>query len=239
MSLHGRKFLVTAGPTRAPMDAIRYITNKSTGRLGALLAEEALRRGASVTFAHGRPSVAPTVRGGVHDHLTMIAIDTVQDLIRTLREELPKGYDAVIHNMAVLDFEPAEIRPGKTGSEEPEWMVRLVPTPKAVRLVKELAPKTFLAAFKLEVGKSRDELVASALELLRKNRCDLVVANVVPRPARPSPPRCAIILVVGALALGVLLAPTAGVAAPAVTIATLSAAVWPEPDDPPGLIISR
>jgi len=177
MSLHGRKFLVTAGPTRAPMDAIRYITNKSTGRLGALLAEEALRRGASVTFVHGRPSVAPTVRGGVHDHLTMIAIDTVQDLIRTLREELPKGYDAVIHNMAVLDFEPAEIRPGKTGSEEPEWMVRLVPTPKAVRLVKELAPKTFLAAFKLEVGKGRDELVASALELLRKNRCDLVVAN--------------------------------------------------------------
>jgi len=177
MSLHGRKFLVTAGPTRAPMDAIRYITNKSTGRLGALLAEEALRRGASVTFVHGRPSVAPTVRGGVHDHLTMIAIDTVQDLIRTLREELPKGYDAVIHNMAVLDFEPAEIRPGKTDSDEPEWMVRLVPTPKAVRLVKELAPKTFLAAFKLEVGKGRDELVASALELLRKNRCDLVVAN--------------------------------------------------------------
>src|SRR3989304_5933212 len=122
MSLHGRKFLVTAGPTRAPMDA-------------------------------------------------------VQDLIRTLREELPKGYDAVIHNMAVLDFEPAEIRPGKTESDEPEWMVRLVPTTKAVRLVKELAPKTFLAAFKLEVGKVRDELVASALELLRKNRCDLVVAN--------------------------------------------------------------
>jgi len=177
MSLRGRKFLITAGPTRAPMDAIRYITNKSTGRLGALLAEEALRRGASVTFVHGRPSVVPTVRGWVHDHLTLIAIDTVHDLIRTFREELPKGYDAVIHNMAVLDFEPAELRPGKTGSDEPEWLIRLVPTPKAVDLVKELAPRTFLVAFKLEVGRPRDELVASALALLRKSRCDLVVAN--------------------------------------------------------------
>lgn len=177
MSLRGRKFLITAGPTRAPMDAIRYITNKSTGRLGALLAEEALRRGASVTFVHGRPSVVPTVRGWVHDHLTLIAIDTVHDLIRTFREELPRGYDAVLHNMAVLDFEPAELRPGKTGSEEAEWVIRLVPTPKAVNLVKELAPQTFLVAFKLEVGRPRDELVASALDLLRKSRCDLVVAN--------------------------------------------------------------
>ncbi len=76
-----------------------------------------------------------------------------------------------------MDFEPAEIRPGKAGSEEPAWDVRLVPTPKAVGLVKELAPQTFLVAFKLEVGRSRDDLLASALDLLRKNHADLVVAN--------------------------------------------------------------
>jgi phosphopantothenoylcysteine synthetase/decarboxylase len=177
MSLRGKRVLVTGGPTRAPLDAVRYITNKSTGRLGALLAEEALQRGASVTFVHGRPSQVPTRRGGVRDHLTMIAIDTVQDLIRTFQEELPKGYDAVIHNMAVLDFEPAESRPGKTGSGEPEWALRLVPTPKAIRLIKDLAPATFLVGFKLEVGRSREALVASALELLRVTRSDLVVAN--------------------------------------------------------------
>jgi len=177
MSLRGKKVLVTAGPTRAPLDSVRYITNKGTGRLGSLIAEEALARGASITFLHGRPSLVPTVRGGMHDHLTLIAIDTVQDLIRTFREELPKGYDVVIHTMSVLDFEPAEIRPGKTGSDEPAWVVRLVPTPKAVGLVKELAPRTFLVAFKLEVGRPREELVAAALDLLRKNRADLVVAN--------------------------------------------------------------
>jgi len=176
VSLRGRKILITAGPTRAPLDAIRYITNKATGRLPAFVAEEALQRGASVTYVHGRPSVLPTVRGGMRDHLAFIAVDTVEDLIHTFREELPRGYDAVVHNMAVLDFAPAEVRPGKTGSEE-EWVVRLVPTPKAVRLVKELAPQTFLVAFKLEVGKTRQELVASALRLLRESRADLVVAN--------------------------------------------------------------
>ncbi len=177
MSLKGRKILITAGPTRAPLDSIRYITNKSTGRLGALLAEEALRHGASVTFVHGRPSAVPIVRGGVHDQLRMVAIETVQDLISIFREELRKGYDAVLHNMAVLDFEPSEIRPGKTGSDEGAWTLRLVPTPKAIGLVKDVAPQTFLVAFKLEVGMSREDLVASALELLRHNRCDLVVAN--------------------------------------------------------------
>jgi len=65
------------------------------------------------------------------------------------------------------------------------------------------------------------------------------VSNLVSRPARLSPPRCAIIVVVGALALGALLAPAASVAAPAVTIATLSADVWPEHDDPRVLIIYR
>ncbi len=178
MTLLGKRFLITAGPTRAPLDSVRYISNKSTGRTGALIAEEALRRGGSVTYVHGRPSVLPTIRGVVHDHLTVIAIETVQDLIRTFREELPKGYDVVVHNMAVLDFEPAEIRRGKTGSED-EWGLRLVPTPKAVHLVKDLAPHTYLVAFKLEVGKSRGELVASALELLRKEQVDLVITDIM------------------------------------------------------------
>jgi phosphopantothenoylcysteine synthetase/decarboxylase len=176
-SLQGKRFLITAGPTRAPLDAVRYISNKASGRTAALIAEEALQRGASVTYVHGRPSLSPTVRSGGRDHLSMIAIDTVQDLIRVFREELPKGYDVVIHNMAVLDFEPAQVRTGKTESDEPEWAVRLVPTPKAIRLVKDLAPQSILVGFKLEAGGRLEDLLAEALELLRAARADLVVAN--------------------------------------------------------------
>lgn len=178
MPLTDKRLLITSGPTRAPLDAVRYITNKATGRLGALIAEEALRRGADVTFVYGRPSQVPVVRGGAHhDHLTLAAIETVVDLIDVFRRELPRGYDAVIHPMAVLDFEPAEVQSIKTSSEKKEWIIRLVPTPKAIKLVKELAPKTFLVGFKLEVGKPLSELRTIALEFLRKNSCDLVIAN--------------------------------------------------------------
>ncbi len=177
MALTDKKLLITAGPTRAPLDAVRYITNKATGRLGSLIAEEALRLGADVTFVYGRPSQVPVVRGGAHDHLTLAAVETVHDLIAVFKRELPRGYDAVIHNMAVLDFEPAEVRDEKTGSQLKEWVVRLVPTPKAIKLVKELAPKTFLVGFKLEVGKALPEFLAIAQEFLKRNACDLVVAN--------------------------------------------------------------
>ncbi len=178
MAMHGKQLLITSGPTRAPLDAVRFITNKASGRLGSLIAEEAIRRGAHVTFVYGRSSVVPVVRSSRHDHLRLIAVDTVDDVIKVFQQELPGGgYDAVIHPMAVLDFQPDEVRHTKTGSHVDEWVVRLVPTPKAIGLVKELAPNTFLVGFKLEVDKRLNDLQAIALEFLRKNRCDLVIAN--------------------------------------------------------------
>lgn len=178
MAMHGKRLLITSGPTRAPLDAVRFITNKASGRLGSLIAEEAIRRGAHVTFVYGRSSQVPVVRSSRHDHLRLIAVDTVDDLIKVFQRELPGGgYDAVVHPMAVLDFQPDEVRPTKTGSNVEEWIVRLVPTPKAIGLVKELAPHAFLVGFKLEVGKGLRELQAIALEFLRKDHCDLVIAN--------------------------------------------------------------
>lgn len=177
MALRSKKLLVTSGPTRAPLDAVRYITNKATGRLGALIAEEAIQRGARVTYVYGRPAQVPVVRGHPRDHLMLIAVETIDDLIAVFRQELPRRYDAVIHPMAVLDFQPDVVREEKTTSGVREWVVRLVPTPKVIGLVKELAPETFLVGFKLEVGKRVDELRAIAYDFLRANHADLVVAN--------------------------------------------------------------
>lgn len=177
MALRGKKLLITSGPTRAPLDAVRYITNKSTGRLGALIAEEVIRRGAQVTFVYGRGSQTPVLRGPRLDHLQLIPIETVDDLITVFKQELPKHYDALIHPMAVLDFRPDTVRPFKTGSQVEEWIVRLVPTPKAIKLAKELAPDTFLVGFKLEIGKTAEELRQIAVDFLAHTRCDLVIAN--------------------------------------------------------------
>jgi phosphopantothenoylcysteine synthetase/decarboxylase len=64
VSVQDRRILVTSGPTRAPLDAVRFFTNKSTGRLGALIAEVAVQGGADVTFVYGRGSDTPVARGG-------------------------------------------------------------------------------------------------------------------------------------------------------------------------------
>ena len=177
MSLRGRRILITSGPTRAPLDAVRFLTNKSTGRLGSLIAEAALGAGAEVAFVYGRGSALPTVRGGHTDHLRLLPIDTVQDLIEILQQELRTGYDAVIHAMAVLDFAPAQTRPEKVSSSLDEWVIHLVPTPKAAARIRELAPNTFFIGFKLEVGKQRAELAEIAGDWARRNQADLVVAN--------------------------------------------------------------
>lgn len=177
MTLSGRRILITSGPTRAPLDAVRFLTNKSTGRLGALIAEAAVQAGADVAFVYGRGSDTPAVRGGQQDHLRLLPVDTVEDLIAVFKKELPTGYDAVVHAMAVLDFAPTEVREEKTNSDLSEWVVRLTPTPKAARLVKTLAPKTFFVGFKLEVGKERDELLEISSAWAAKNGADLVVAN--------------------------------------------------------------
>jgi len=177
MSLQDRRILVTSGPTRAPLDAVRFFTNKSTGRLGSLIAEAAVQGGADVTFVYGRGSDTPAVRGGQRDHLRLVPVDTVDDLIAVLEQELPTHYDAVVHAMAVLDFAPAEVREEKTSSELSEWVVRLIPTPKAARLVKDLAPETFFVGFKLEVGKQKADLIEIAKEWRTHNRADLVIAN--------------------------------------------------------------
>ena len=177
MSLQGRRILVTSGPTRAPLDAVRFLTNKSTGRLGSLIAEAALESGADVTFVYGRGSAIPVMRGGRSDHLRLLPLNTVDDLVAIFRQELPRGYDAVIHLMAVLDFAPAEVSEEKVASTTSEWVIRLVPTPKAAALVRDLAPRTFFVGFKLEVGKEPRDLIEIAKDWAHRNHADLVVAN--------------------------------------------------------------
>lgn len=181
MSLEGKKVLITSGPTRGAIDRVRYITNKSTGRLGTMMAREALATGAFVTFMFGKGSLTPLSADLSHrerQKLTCIEIETVPDAKRVLEEELTRRrYDVVIHAMAVLDYVPDAASHEKIPSGKDELVVRLVKTPKLIRLIKGLSPSTLLVGFKLEVEADRDSLLASARSLLQKNNCDLVVAN--------------------------------------------------------------
>ena len=209
--LTGRRILITSGPTRADIDAVRYISNRSSGALGCRIAAEALARGADVTLVAGAGSLVPEEAAG----LRVLTVETIADLLRTLQAELTGEAPphAIIHAMAVLDYVPAETLAEKTPSGREEWTVRLVRAPKVIRSLRDWAPESCLVQFKLEVGLSEADLCRAALTSLRGNRADLVVANDLtqirgethpalilapdgavlarPAPRRPSPTRCA------------------------------------------------
>jgi phosphopantothenoylcysteine synthetase/decarboxylase len=173
-SLKGKRVAITSGPTRAWIDALRFISNRSTGALGAAIAQKSLREGAAVTFFHGVGSVPPRP----HPRLKIVEIETVDDLLRAFRKRLPKdGYDVLFHAMAVLDYVPDRERKGKISSGKKALTLRLVRTPKVINLVKELSPKTVLVGFKLEVGATKAQLAERARRMMKSSRADFVLVN--------------------------------------------------------------
>lgn len=178
-----KKIIITSGPTRMPLDGMRFLSNRSTGKFGALLAEEALRRGANVTFIQGEGSEVPKA----HRRLKCLPVETNRNVAAALRAELKRGHcDVCIHAMAVLDFQPSKIRKGKTKTKNGIWNLRLVPTPKIINQIKKWDPKIFLVGFKLEMGVSRKVLLKRAKRLLRQSGADLVLANQLTEGEDPS-----------------------------------------------------
>lgn len=177
LPLKDKHILITSGPTRGNIDAVRYISNRSSGKLGAMIADEALRAGARVTFVYGWGSRTPQ-SAQASTRCVFVEIETVDDIIAAVEDVLTKGpADAVIHLMAVLDYVPAEPLTTKTPSGRGEWNVRLIKTPKVIKSIRRLAPQAFLVSFKLEVNRPLDELIHAAHKSLQRNESQLVVAN--------------------------------------------------------------
>lgn len=170
--LSGKKILVTAGPTWVRLDAVRHIGNASSGETGRAIARELAILGADVHLLLG--PVAPGDVPGVR----ITRFVTFDDLHRLVREEVGSGdYTAVVHAAAVSDYQPVKEAPGKIASGAEEWVLRLTRTPKIVDEIKTLDPEVFLVKFKLEVGRSEDDLIRIAAESGRRSCADLVVAN--------------------------------------------------------------
>lgn len=189
-SLTDRTILITSGPTHAPIDAVRFISNRSTGRLGVCVAREVLARGGRAFLLHGPGSQRPEARS--NDETARLAvrdIETVEDLIAALGDLLrSERVDAVVHAMAVLDYVPAEPSREKMRSGMPEWTVKLVRTPKVIARIREISPDSILVGFKLESAKSEAELVDAARALAARSGAALVVANDLTQIAPPRHP---------------------------------------------------
>ncbi len=182
MSLLKKKnVLITAGSTRGYLDAVRYITNTSTGRLGSEIAFEAMGRGAVVTYIYGADSLFPVIHGRSDlkaSQLKLIEIETNNDLMKVLQEKLKnRKFDAIIHAMAVADYVPAKAKQSKTSSQKKEWLVKLVKTPKVINTIRDSWPEALLVGFKLEVNRTKDEIIRIARRFLAKSKSNLIVAN--------------------------------------------------------------
>lgn len=175
--LTNRKVLVTAGPTLEYIDPIRIIANKSSGKMGVAIAEEALSRGAEVTLIYGPGTATPPVGAKI------ITVETTQEMYDgTISELKSKKYDVAIAVAAVTDWTPEK----KYGHKVPtniktEHTIRLKPTPKIIDAVRKISPETFLVAFRAEYNLSDKELIQSAYNRLKKAKADLIVANDVGR----------------------------------------------------------
>jgi phosphopantothenoylcysteine decarboxylase/phosphopantothenate--cysteine ligase len=168
-----KKVLVTAGPTLEYLDPIRVITNKSSGKTGVAIAEEALSRGAEVTFVYGPGTAVPPL--GVNT----VSVETSQEMYEVVVSELKsKKYDIFIAAAAVADWAPEKKYEYKVPtSTETKLTVKLRPTPKIIDTVKKVSPDTFLVAFRAESNLSNEELIESAYKRLKKAKADLITAN--------------------------------------------------------------
>jgi phosphopantothenoylcysteine decarboxylase/phosphopantothenate--cysteine ligase len=177
--LAGRSFLITAGPTRAYIDAFRYISNPSSGKMGIAIAEDALSRGAEVTLVYG-PAKSPPPLGA-----KVVEVETTEEMLSAVVGELKaKKYDAAILSAAASDWGPAEMVMEKIPSDQGEWVLRLKALPKVIAQVKKVEPKVLLVGFKAEYNISEEELIQRSHKRLKEMGMDLIVANDVSQEKR-------------------------------------------------------
>ncbi len=163
------RVLITMGPTREPIDSVRFISNASSGKMGLALAEEGRKRGHEVTAVSGPVDVE------IPEGIKVIDVKTAEEMVNSTLEELKGGYDVIISAAAIADYSP-EFRQGKMDSSK-EVMLRLKPTPKLTRLAREKFPGPFIVAFKAEVNVPQEELLERARKKLSSEKLNLVVAN--------------------------------------------------------------
>lgn len=161
------------GGTYEPIDSVRGITNKSSGKMGLELAKEAYIRGADLTLVVANVTVdIPSVFDVIHVETSSEMNDVILNLVG--------DYDIFISVAAVSDFEFARKSDKKIDSST-SLSLDLKPTTKIIRQIKEINPEIFLVGFKAEFNISREDIINCARKQIADAGTDLVVANDISR----------------------------------------------------------
>lgn len=170
--LAGKKILVTAGPTREALDPVRYLTNRSSGKMGYAVAKAAARRGAEVTLVTG-PTELPPPR-----FCTVVPVTSAADMFEAVTSRSDQ-MDVIIKAAAVADYTPLEVAGDKIKKSDTDLSIPLARTKDILGWLGEhKKPGQFLCGFSME---TRDMLENSRKKLQKKN-LDLIAANNVKVP---------------------------------------------------------
>jgi phosphopantothenoylcysteine decarboxylase/phosphopantothenate--cysteine ligase len=168
--LAGKTVLITAGPTREPIDPVRYITNRSSGKMGYAMASAAAEQGARVILVSGPVSIAAPQAVEVHN------VETAEEMFKATHDNI-EGVDVFIGAAAVADYRPADLAEQKIKKNESTMRIDLVRSRDILASVAALKDAPFTVGFAAETENLREY----ALGKLQKKKLDMIMANRVGR----------------------------------------------------------
>lgn len=167
-ALSGKRLLVTAGPTREHIDAVRFVSNRSSGKMGYALAEAARRRGADVVLVTGPTNLEPP-RG-----VKVVRVESASEMRDAVMEEFAEA-DVVIKAAAVSDYAPTRTLPGKMKKTDANLEIALARTVDILAEMGKVKGSRILVGFAAET----DDLLENARSKLERKNLDLIVANPI------------------------------------------------------------
>jgi phosphopantothenoylcysteine decarboxylase / phosphopantothenate---cysteine ligase len=166
----GENFLITAGPTQEALDPIRYISNRSSGKMGYAIADAAARRGSGVVLISGPVSLTPP------PNVELVLVRTAQEMRKAVMEHLAEA-TIIVKSAAVADYYVASVPQQKLKKTAARLSLELDPTPDILAEVGEKKGDRLLVGFAAET----ENLVEEGRRKMLSKRCDMLVANLVNR----------------------------------------------------------
>ena len=169
-TMSNKSILITAGPTQEPIDPVRYLTNRSSGKMGYALAEAAVEAGAQVTLVSGPVNIEPPAR------CNLVSVKTAEEMHKAVMHHIKKK-DIYIGTAAVADYSPTKVEGSKIKKDRSNspLVLEMKENKDILKEVSELEDKPYMVGFAAET----DDLLENARKKLETKKLDLIIANDV------------------------------------------------------------
>jgi phosphopantothenoylcysteine decarboxylase/phosphopantothenate--cysteine ligase len=160
------RFLITAGPTREPIDPVRYLSNRSSGKMGYAIADAAIEAGHDVVLISGPVNLDPP------NGAKLISVSTSDEMFEAVHQHIP-SCDVLVMSAAVADYRPANVVKQKIKKSEANCSLELIQTSDVLASLAKRDRNFLVVGFAAET----ENMEANALKKLREKNCDIIVAN--------------------------------------------------------------